>query len=94
MAKVKNINGTSDTTCKCGSWYAHWRKYSGYDKTYCSEDGCTNRDPIGAHVQKYNSTDEKWYIVPLCRSHNASTGTLDIGNTTLVPANKSETCDS
>ncbi len=21
---VRNINGTSDTTCKCGSWLKHW----------------------------------------------------------------------
>ena len=24
----------------------------------------------GAHVKKVNSSDNSWYIVPLCRSHN------------------------
>jgi hypothetical protein len=27
---VYNINGTSDNTCKCGSWLAHWKNYSGH----------------------------------------------------------------
>lgn len=93
MAKVKNINGTSQSTCKCGSWYAHWRKFSGYDLTYCSVISCTKKERVGAHVQKANSTDNNWYIVPLCSSHNKSSGTLDIGSTTLVSANKSLTCD-
>ncbi len=24
--KIKNINGTSDNTCTCGSWLKHWEK--------------------------------------------------------------------
>ena len=27
--KVKNLNGTSQRTCKCGSWLKHWEKFSG-----------------------------------------------------------------
>lgn len=93
MSIVKNINGTSQNVCTCGSWYKHWRKFSGYDLTYCSEASCLNKNPVGAHVQKANSTDNNWYIVPLCVSHNKSEITLDVESTTLVSANKSLTCE-
>lgn len=49
---------------------------------------------MGAHVRKANSTDEKWYIYPLCNAHNKSTGELEVSDTyKLVSANKSETCE-
>ena len=91
--KIKNINGTSDTTCSCGSWLKHWEKFSGLSVTFCPVSTCVNKDLVGAHVQKANSTDDKWYIYPLCNSHNQSTGELEVpdGNK-LVPANKKETC--
>lgn len=95
MTLVKNINGTtaSTTTCKCGSWLQHWKNFTTQTVIYCSASACTNTDLVGAHVQKANSTDEKWYIVPLCRAHNNSAEVLDVGATALVPANRSETCD-
>jgi hypothetical protein len=94
MAKIKNINGTSDTICKCGSWLNHWEKFSGQTiPTYCSETRCTNKDLVGAHVQKAYSTDNQWYIIPLCKSHNNSSGELEIVDSVkFVSANKSETC--
>ncbi|MFA4852803.1 MAG: hypothetical protein WC974_08870 [Thermoplasmata archaeon] len=94
MAKVKNINGTSDNTCKCGSWLKHWEKFSGQTTQYCIEKSCTKKDLVGAHVQKDNSTDMSWYIIPLCSFHNQSEGVLEISdNYKLVSANKSETCE-
>ena len=37
--RVKNINGTSAYTCKCGSWLDHWKKFSGQSlSNYCSEE--------------------------------------------------------
>jgi hypothetical protein len=90
--KVTNINGTSDNTCKCGSWLKHWEKYSGISVTYCSETSCLSKDIVGAHVQKADSDDKNWYIVPLCKTHNASDKDLDIGSTKLISANTSETC--
>ncbi len=93
MTLVKNINGTSDTTCKCGSWLQHWKNFTIQTATYCSITSCINTDLLGAHVQKANSIDNNWYIVPLCRSHNNSTGVFEVGATALVSANKSETCD-
>ncbi len=94
MAKIKNINGTSDTTCKCGSWLKHWEKFSGQTTQYCTEIKCTNKDLVGAHVQKADSTDNNWYIIPLCNSHNQSTGIMEVSDSyKLVSANKKETCD-
>jgi hypothetical protein len=93
--KVNNINGTSAKTCKCGSWLDHWKKFSGESlPTYCPEATCARKPEVGAHVQKDSATDNSWYIIPLCKIHNAETGkSLDISDsTTLVSANVSETC--
>ena len=93
--KVNNINGTSQNTCKCGSWLDHWKKFSGQSlPTYCPVSGCYQKPEVGAHVQKDSSTDSSWYIVPLCKTHNGEKGkSLSIGDyTTLVSANVSETC--
>ncbi len=93
--KVNNVNGTSDNTCKCGSWLDHWKKYGGGTiPSYCAEKSCTKKPEVGAHVQKDSSTDTGWYIVPLCKEHNGQTGkSLEImDSTTLVSANVSQTC--
>lgn len=93
--KVNNINGTSYTTCKCGSWLDHWKNFSRQVvPNYCPTYGCIERPEVGAHVQKENSSDRSWYIVPLCKKCNAKTGgSLEIDNNiSLVSANVSLTC--
>ena len=91
--RIKNINGTSQSTCSCGSWLNHWERFSGQSVTYCPASGCLQTDLVGAHVQKDNSSDDKWYIYPLCNAHNQSTGVIDASDTyKLVSANKRETC--
>lgn len=93
--KVNNVNGTSDNTCKCGSWLAHWEKFSGQEiPTYCAEKACTAKPEVGAHVQKDSAADKSWYIVPLCSSHNRETGkSLNlVDSAVLVSANVSQTC--
>ncbi len=93
--KVKNINGTSDNTCKCGSWLEHWKKFSKRDlPTFCPEEKCTQKPEVGAHVQKDGGSDSSWYIVPLCKTHNGETGkSLTISDFVhLVSANVSTTC--
>ena len=92
--KVKNINGTSQSSCKCGTWLNHWKRFSGATApTYCPVKDCLKKDLVGAHVQKDSSFDRDWYIVPLCSGHNGQTGSaLDVADhVTLVPANVSET---
>jgi hypothetical protein len=94
MAKVKNINGTSQTNCNCKSWLKHWEIYSGQTTKNCTEKKCTETDLVGAHVQKANSTDSSWYIIPLCKKHNKSEGEIEISDDfMLVSANKKETCE-
>ncbi len=92
--RVRNINGTSADNCPCGSWLEHWKKFSRQTSTYCPVDMCTEKTEAGAHVQKDGSHDERWFIIPLCKQHNAETGkTLTINSTvTLVPAIVSTTC--
>ncbi len=93
--KVKNINGTSTFLCKCGSWLNHWLNYSGQSlPSYCPVQSCYQKPEVGAHIQKDIPGDSNWYIVPLCKTHNAETGkALIVSDTTvLVSANVSKTC--
>lgn len=92
---VKNINGTSDTKCKCGSWIDHWQKYSTTKVGLCREVNCRSIATDGAHVQKADSSDNNWYIIPLCQQHNLLKWQelRVIDSTTFVPANKRETCE-
>lgn len=94
--KIRNINGTSQTRCSCGSWLKHWENFSGQTRPlYCPAEGCLRTDLEGAHVQKGGrSTDQKWYIYPLCKEHNKYKGELEVSDAfRLVSANKSETCE-
>lgn len=93
--QVKNINGTSVSSCNCGSWLEHWEKYSGQPPpSSCPVKSCGDIPEVGALVQRDNSTDTKWYIIPLCKTHNGEKGeSIEIGDyITLVSANVSETC--
>jgi hypothetical protein len=92
--RIKNINGTSQTTCVCGSWLQHWKNFSKQSVTYCPASGCLNTDLVGAHVQRASGSDDKWYIFPLCKAHNVSSGELEVSDAyKLVSANKKETCE-
>ena len=93
--KVKNINGTSDTNCVCGSWLKHWENFSSKKASNCSEATCMEyRDLVGAHVRKDSFLDNEWYIIPLCKKHNAKATDLEVSEgTVFVSANKSKTCD-
>jgi hypothetical protein len=94
MPKVTIINRTSDTNCKCGNWLQHWKNFSSQMVTYCCVITCIKKDLVGAHVQKADSTDKNWYIIPLCQTHNQSTGELYISDIyKLVSANKKQTCE-
>jgi hypothetical protein len=101
--KVKNLKGTSPNVCNCGSWLNHWKNFRNIyaiSKTLlpkqirCSVISCPNLAELGGHVQKVNSNDKDWYIIPLCDRCNKKEGEeLDIdNNTVLVSANVSETC--
>lgn len=92
--KVKNINGTSQNACKCGSWIKHWHNFSGQIANLCRAKGCSNAAAVGAHVQKDVTYDNRWYIVPFCYTHNAASGSVElVAGTNLVSANKKLTCE-
>ena len=91
--RVKNINGTSQNKCSCGSWLQHWKNYSGQTARICRAKGCSSTDLLGAHVQKAVSYDSSWYIVPFCKAHNHAIGSIElVDGTRLVSANKNQTC--
>lgn len=89
----KNKNGTSNRTCKCGSWKEHWINRSGKEwPTKCSVLGCNNVATLGAHIINKNVSGE--YIVPACESCNKVSYEFNLkNNITLVSANKQKTCE-
>jgi hypothetical protein len=92
--KVKNMTGTSEKTCSCGSWLKHWENFSGQTTGFCQVIGCTNRDVVGAHVQRMDTYDLTSYIYPLCNACNLSGEVLVVSDSyKLVKANKAETCE-
>jgi len=92
--KVKNVNGTSGLSCKCGSWLDHWKRHAGTSAYYCQESLCRNLAEVGAHVQRADgSYDNSWYIVPLCHAHNQTGKSLTLmSSAVLVPARAGPTC--
>jgi len=89
----KNKNGTSDRSCKCGSWKQHWVNNSGKSWPICySIENCNNYATLGAHIINSNVTGEK--IVPACDPCNKLSYEFNLkGGVTVVSANKSDTCE-
>lgn len=84
---VKNVNGSSRFAAPKGysSWLEYWKAQTGINPYYCTASFCYNHgDLVGAHVVKANSSDGRYYIVPLCKSCNARTEAFYV-DTTLVP---------
>lgn len=78
MGKVKNLNGTSKFKAKNGkAWLKNWEEQTERIAFGCCNSDCYNLgELVGAHVQKCSSnTDNKWYIVPLCKSCNGKEST-------------------
>lgn len=87
---VKNVNGSGRYSAPSGysSWLEYWEDNAGRKVTYCGATGCYGTDLVGAHVQKADSNDNKWYIVPLCRSCNQRTDTFYVAYPLVpVPSN-------
>jgi hypothetical protein len=87
-----NKSGTSDRSCKCGTWKEHWINFSNKAwPTNCSVKGCTNKATLGAHVINASVTGER--IIPMCNSCNSLSGTFSLNGGTGIPsANISKTC--
>jgi len=70
---VKNVKKTGNDTSPKGytSWRNYWEKQTDTKQNICSKIGCDRTENIdGVHVQKANSRDKKYYIVPLCHECN------------------------
>lgn len=93
MAIVKNLKGTSDKKCNCGSWLEHWERFTNSKTTTCSVLGCFSNNIVGGHVQKVGP-DNTHYIIPLCQSHNMSSDEMVVSSfLSFASANKSLTCE-
>lgn len=94
MLKIKNINTFIHYNCVCGTWLKHWEKFSGKKAPLCAVPGCNTLGTNGAHVQKAESTDESWYVLPLCEQHGAIKNELEVSaDYKLVPASTELTCE-
>ena len=84
--RVRNIKGTSRYKDPYGyeSWLDYWCKHRHKVFVCTSCDKVCCHDLVGAHVQKANSTDKRYYITPLCRSCNNRIGVFTV-TTPLVP---------
>jgi len=91
---VKNIKGTADRTCNCGTWLAHWERFAGVRAMYCGVLSCLSEAEVGAHVVKEGGTDKAQYIVPMCKKHNAESNKSIVlsSHIVMIPANISVTC--
>lgn len=93
--KVKNLNGTSQNKCNCGTWLAHWEKISKQTFDKCAIEGCDTVAEHGGHVQKVDGNDGNWYVVPLCAECNVGRKNVEFElkeGMELVSANVSQTC--
>lgn len=72
--EVKNLNGTGKYKAY-NKGYNSWKDYwiannMGMSWFYCTVHGCYEFATDGAHVKKVGRSDNSWYIVPMCHSHN------------------------
>lgn len=95
VMKVKNINGIGDKVCPCGNWLNHWIRFSKAKQAgLCKELTCTEFATEGVLVQKADSSDKEWYVVPLCDIHCRMTGKEIelLGRPELVAAKIDKAC--
>lgn len=68
--KVKNLKeGSRD-----GNWLQYWEEATGLKANLCKNLFCNEKATDGSHVQLANSTNRKWYIIPLCHRCNCHFG--------------------
>ena len=99
MRKIKHINGTSESSarCHCQTWKNHWSNFNPDRQnwpSYCVIHDCHRQAEVGAHVQKADSADDRWYIIPICKEHNLMTNQMfEVSDyVSFAPANQMETC--
>ena len=75
VCKVQNRNGTEQNEPPVGyeSWIDVWKDRKRNPNLYCAFQGCERMAIDGSHVNKVETKDEPWYIVPLCPAPNMCT---------------------
>lgn len=96
---MKNLSGTAERNCKCGSWLEHWKKFAGVAATpKCHVQACEATAEVGAHVALPNMRAEELrklhFIAPMCKMHNGSAGAefKSKVDAVFVSADKAITC--
>ena len=88
MVKVKNLHNTSDRKPKnYSTWKEFWEAKKCYWPDDCSASDCNASAEVGAHVKKVGSSDNSWYIVPLCSGCNKRNDEFEVPEYRLVPVN-------
>lgn len=93
--KIRNIQGSSKVNEKPPRGYSSWLDYWEVNANRKLQTGIKYKCPAcrnaferanfdGCHVQKVDSTDSKWYIIPLCNSCSHRIDIPDIGDIRLV----------
>ncbi len=93
--KIKNINGTDLQACEGCSWLEHWIRFSrSKSASLCKQEDCISIATSAVLVQKADSSDPGWYVVPLCHKHaKAETRELELfGTPVLAPATVEKSC--
>ena len=90
---VRNISGTSSERYGTPpkefiSWRAYWEEMTGKEFSRCSNTLCSNEAEVGGHVQKVESWDKHWYIVPLCKACNNKRSSFEVNGDDLCPVRK------
>ena len=91
---VRNVAGTSDLGCECGSWLQHWLNNGGSEtRVTCAALECLNAHSVGAHVVGQDErADGSWWIIPVCSEHNMETEPYWVTRqVAFAPANTQET---
>lgn len=83
---LKNIQGSYRFPIPIGygSWLDYWEKETDSKAFFCAASNCYGTNLLGAHVQKVDSTDNSWYIVPLCGSCSQRKDIFEISDTKVL----------
>lgn len=91
---VKNVKGSGERPCGCGSWLMHWERFAGVRAVRCGVLHCAGSAHVGAHVVKDGEADKDQYIVPMCQFHYSQSGvSLPLASdVVMIQANVAKTC--